>query len=155
MKLHMKQRVFSFGDKFNIWDVSGADRWFVEEELFAWGKTLYIYDASGREAACIKREVFTFRPRFYITIGGREVAEIVKHFTLFCQEYEVNGPGWQVEGSFWEHAYAAYQGQRQVVSIEKEWLTWGDCYTIDIADPQDELLALCVVLAIDSVNESN
>ena len=41
---------------------------------------------------------------------------------------------------------------REVVSISKEWFTWGDCYALDIADSADEMLALAVVLAIDAVH---
>lgn len=155
MKLYMKQKVFSFGDRFNVWDEAGNDRWFVEEELFVWGKVLHLYDVAGNQVATIKRQSFTFLPTFTVTIGGQEVAEIVKNFTFFHQSYQVNGPDWEVEGSFWEHAFAAYQDGRQMVSIEKEWLSWGDCYTVDITDPATELLSLCVVLAIDMANENN
>ncbi len=38
-----------------------------------------------------------------------------------------------------------------IVTIPKEWMTWGDCYELDIADGEDEILALAVVLAIDCV----
>ena len=38
-----------------------------------------------------------------------------------------------------------------VVSIRKEWFTWGDSYQLDIAERTDEILALSVVLAIDCV----
>ncbi|PKM66906.1 MAG: hypothetical protein CVU94_06915, partial [Firmicutes bacterium HGW-Firmicutes-19] len=38
-----------------------------------------------------------------------------------------------------------------VVTIKKEWLTWGDTYVLDIPDQRDELNALAVVLAIDAV----
>jgi uncharacterized protein YxjI len=37
------------------------------------------------------------------------------------------------------------------VSIDKEWMTWGDCYELDIVEPADEIIALSVVLAIDCV----
>ena len=30
-------------------------------------------------------------------------------------------------------------------------MTWGDCYELDIANEQDEIVALSVVLAIDCV----
>ena len=38
-----------------------------------------------------------------------------------------------------------------IVSINKEWFTWGDCYELDIENPEDEIVALAVVLAIDCV----
>ena len=38
-----------------------------------------------------------------------------------------------------------------IVTISKEWMTWGDSYELDIADPDDETVALAVVLTIDCV----
>mgnify|MGYP003537764762 FL=1 len=40
-----------------------------------------------------------------------------------------------------------------IVTIEKEWMTWGDSYELTITDPRDEIIALAVVLTIDCVVE--
>ena len=37
------------------------------------------------------------------------------------------------------------------VSIHKAWMSWGDTYELDISDDTDEITALAVVLAIDTV----
>ena len=60
----------------------------------------------------------------------------------------------EVEGSFWEHEFEIRRGGQIVARIYKEWLTWGDCYCLDIADPADELAVLAVVLTIDCVAEA-
>ncbi len=49
------------------------------------------------------------------------------------------------------HDYEITQQGRTIVTIHKQWMTWGDCYELDIADAQDEIVALSVVLAIDCV----
>ena len=41
------------------------------------------------------------------------------------------------------------------MTISKGWMTWGDSYELDIADPADEIVALAVVITIDCVTESN
>ena len=41
---------------------------------------------------------------------------------------------------------------RLVADIAKQFLSWGDTYTLDIADPGDEIMALMLVIAIDAVN---
>jgi uncharacterized protein YxjI len=38
MKLYIKQKVFSWGDKFTVKDATGNDRYFVEGEVFSFGK---------------------------------------------------------------------------------------------------------------------
>ena len=153
MRLYMREKVFSWRDRFNVWDEQGNDLYFVEGELFSWGKRLHVYDAQNREAAFIQQKVFSFLPRFYVYVDGRQVAEIVRRFTFFRPRYEIAGLGWEIEGDFFEHDYEILQNGSPVASIHKEWMTWGDCYALDVDDGQSELTALAVVLAIDCVNE--
>ena len=49
MKLYIKERVFSWGDKFTVKDAYGEDKYIVEGEVFSWGKKLHVYDRSGSE----------------------------------------------------------------------------------------------------------
>lgn len=151
MKLYIKQKVFSFNDKFTVKDERGQDKYMVEGELFSFGKKLHVYDMAGNEAAFIQQKVFSFLPRYFVFVGDRQIAEIVKQFSFFRPKYEVLGLDWQVEGDFTAHDYEVSQNGRPVVLIRKEWMTWGDCYELDIAPGADEIAALATVLAIDCV----
>lgn len=151
MKLYIKQKVFSWGDQFAVKDAAGNDRYFVEGEIFSWGKKLHVYDRSGQEAAFIRQEVWSFLPRYYVYVGERQVAEIVKEFSFLFPQYSIEGLGWEIDGSFMAHDYEITKNGRPIVTIHKEWMTWGDCYELDIADPNDEIVALAVVLTIDCV----
>ena len=154
MKLYIRQKVFSWGDKFTVKDEAGRDKYVVEGEIFSWGKKLHVYDMAGREVAFIKQEVWSFLPRFYVFCGGQQVAEIKKEFTFFFPRYTIGGLGWEIEGSFLAHDYQITRAGYPIVSIRKEWMTWGDSYELDIANPSDEIVALAVVLTIDCVAES-
>ena len=154
MKLYIREKVFSWGDKFTVKDEAGRDRYYVEGEIFTWGKKLHVYDMAGREVAFIKQEVWSWMPRFYVFCGDRQVAEIKKEFTFFFPKYSIDGLGWEIDGSFMAHEYEITKNGYPIVSISKEWMTWGDSYELDIANPVDELVALAVVLTIDCVNES-
>lgn len=155
MKLYIKEKVFSWGDKFTVKDAYGEDKYIVEGEVFTFGKKLHVYDRSGREVAFIKQEVWSFLPRYYVFCGDRQIAEIKKEFTFLFPRYTIEGLGWEIDGSFMAHDYQITKNGRIIVSISKEWLTWGDCYELDIADPADELVALAVVIAIDCVTEAS
>ena len=154
MKLYIKEKVFSWGDKFTVKDEYGYDKYVVEGEVFSWGKKLHIYDMTGREVAFIKQEVWSFLPRFYVFCGGQQVAEIKKEFTFLFPKYSIEGLGWEIDGSFLAHEYEITKGGRTIVTISKEWMTWGDSYELNIANPADEILALAVVITIDCVMES-
>ena len=151
MKLCIQQKVFSFRDRFYVTDEFGEERYYVEGEIFSLGKKLHVYDMQGREVAFIQQELLTFMPRFMVYVGEEQAAEIVKEFTFFRPSYRVDGPGWQVSGDFFAHEYEISDPVGPVVSISKEWFTWGDCYQLDISPSADQALALAVVLAIDCV----
>lgn len=155
MKLYIKQKVFSWKDKFTVKTYYGEDKYVVEGEMFSLGKKLHIYDLAGREVAFIQQKIFSFMPRYFVFAGDTQVAEIVRKFSLFRPKYEVAGLNWQVEGDFFAHNYIITDEGRKVVEINKEWMTWGDCYELDIADGADEIVALATVLAIDCATENN
>lgn len=155
MQLYMKQKVFSFGDKFTVKDASGADRWFVQGEVFSLGKKLHIYDPSGQERAMLRQKLMSFMPRFFIDIDGDEVASIVKDFTFFKQHYRLEGMPWELEGDFWSHDYRLLDNGVPVMYVTKQWFSWGDSYLLDIVADTDELMCLCVVLAVDCVIDAS
>ncbi len=150
MKLYIKQKVFSIGDKFYVYDGDGRERYLVEEELFTFGKKLCIYTPNWDELAVVEK--ISFFPKYRISRGEDQIAEVVKEFTFFAPAYyTVNGPDWSVEGEFFTHDYTVIDKAGDIVaSVSKEWFTLGDAYEIDIRDDADELTALAVVLVIDA-----
>lgn len=149
MKLYMKQKVFSWTDKFNVADERGDTRYYAEGQLFSWGKKLHIYNNVGREVAFIRQKVMSWLPRYYVEIDGVTVATVVKEFTFFRPSYRVEGLPWQVKGDFWARDYVMYDDRHDIMSLRKAWFSWGDSYELEIFDSENELLCLCVTLAID------
>ena len=154
MDLFIKQKVFSFGDKFSICDGAGNEIFYVEGEVFSFGKKLHLFDMAGNELAFVSQKVLSFLPRYYININGEQIAEVVKEFTFFRQRYTVNGLGWSVEGDFFDHTYDILDGDRLIVAVTKEWFTWGDTYRLSIAHDANVAAALAVVLVIDACIEA-
>ena len=156
MKLYIRQKVFSWGDRFTVKDAAGNDRYFVEGEVFSWGKKLHVYDPAGKEVAFIQQKTFRFLPTYHVYTNGNLAAEIVKEFSFLRPHYSIHGPGWEATGRIMLHEYEITQGEFPVAAIRKEWMTWGDCYELDIANPNHEVLALAVVLTIDcAIAQSN
>lgn len=149
MKLYIKQNIFSWRDRFAVYDDHGNDRFYVEGELFSLGKKLHVYDRSGAEVAYIKQELLNWLPKFTLYRNDGTTAQIRREFSFFHPRYAIDGPGWEATGGFWEHDYEITQGSRVIASIHKEWMSWGDSYEIDILDSVDPILALGIVLTID------
>ena len=153
MKLYIKEKVFSWGEKFFVKDALGNDKYLVEGPAFSFGKKLHIYDMLGRELAFIQQQLFTLMPRFLVT-GSIGTVQVKKEMSLFTPRYTIEGLGWEIQGNFWEHDYQILQNGQPIVTITKEWMTWGDSYELDIAPGADEIMALAVVLTIDCVQEA-
>ena len=153
MKLYIKERIFTIGDQFSVLDAWGNEKYFVQGEIFTFGRKLHVYDRNNREVAFIRQELFNFLPTYIVYVNGMEIARVRREFSFFRPRFTVDGPGWDVEGNFWEHSYRITQHGRPVVSIEKEWMTWGDSYELNIANAADEIAALALVLTIDCVQE--
>lgn len=151
MNLYIKQKVFSWKDKFDIMDKDGRPVYHAEGEVFTIGKKLHLYDMNGGEVARIEEEILTFLPRYYVYMNGREVAEVKMEFTIFKPKYHVYGPGWEVSGDYFAHEYEVTNDLGKVASISKKWLTWGDTYEMNILSDDNVQLTLAVLIAIDAV----
>lgn len=150
-KLYIKQKVFSWGDKFNIYNAYGEEMLNVRGEVFSFGKKLHIYDRNERELAFIHQKVLSFKPKYYISRNGEDIAEVVKEITLFKAKYTVRQFGWLIEGNVLDHEYRILKGNSVIAGISQKWLSWGDTYEIDVADNEDAINVLCTVLIIDAV----
>ena len=155
MNLYIKQKVFSWADRFAIYDQNSNPRYYVEGELFTWGKRLHLCDLNGNELAYIQQKVFSFLPKYYIFRNGRQAAEVMKEFTFLSQEYSVDGFGWKVYGDFFAHDYQICADDRPIVTVSKEWFSFGDAYQVSIAPEIDEVAAVSVVLVIDACIEAS
>ncbi len=159
MELHIRQRIFSWGDSYDVFDDSGEARYEVRSAFFSLGHQIHVYDKQadeGRdEVGSIRQKLFTLMPTFEIEIGGRVIGTVRKKFTLLRQNYEVDYRGWDVEGDFLGWDYRVTDGSREVMSISKEWLTWGDTYVLRYSNPADEMPGLLLVIAIDAANCNN
>ena len=154
MTLYIKQHVFTWSDRFSIYDENEQEIFYAKGELFSFGKKLHLCTPDGNELALVHQEVFSFMPRYYVNCRGKEIAEVVKRFTFFSREYAVNGLGWEVVGDFFAHEFEIHGGGRTIARVYKEWFTWGDTYAIEISKGIDEIAALAVVLALDAIISS-
>lgn len=152
MKLLIKQRVFSWRDTYDIYDEDGDVKYLVKSQFFSLGHQLHVYDTHEKEIGAIKERLLNFLPTFDIEMNGIKKGRIQKKFTFFKPKYEVDFNGWRVEGDFLGWNYDVYQACSAVMHISKEVLHWGDTYVIDFANPDDELMGLLLVIAIDAAN---
>ncbi len=150
MRLLFKQRLFSWFDSYDIYDAQGNAVFTVQGRL-AWGHKLEIYDPYGNRIGMVREEVLTLLPRFEIFVGDHCIGEIKREFTLFKPRFTLNCNGWTVDGDIWGWDYRVVDGSGQLImQATKQLFNWTDTYVMDIVNPQNQLLALMIVLAIDA-----
>lgn len=152
MRLLIKQRVFSWTDSYDIYDEAGKPKYFVKAEFLALGHQLHVYDENGCEIGIIHQKLFRLLPAFEIEMNGHLIGEIRKEFTLFFPRYEIDFNGWSVQGDLMGWDYDVLAGERPIIHISKELFHWGDTYVIDFENPEDELMGMLLVIAIDAAN---
>lgn len=150
MKLHFKQRFFSWFDSYDIYDEDG-EVFFTVEGKMSWGHKLVIYDRKGNEIAMVQQEVLTMLPRFSLYIGGNLAGTMSKELSFFKPRYNIDFNGWYIEGNFMEWDYSIRDGSgAEIAVVSKELMHWTDQYVIETRCDEDALGALMVVLAIDA-----
>ena len=117
MKLYVKQKVFSWINRFSVYYESGAIAYSVEGEAFSWGHKLHVYDAGNVEVALIQQRLWQFLPKYSVFSGDVELFQIVKEFSFMRPYYRIEGMDWQVSGEFWAHDYTISSGEREVATI--------------------------------------
>ena len=153
MIFYLKEEFLSF-DHFDIWDENENLVYSADREFFNFGKKLIVQDASGRQVAAVQHRPFSLPCTYALSVGGRDY-DLTRNFAFSGTALLIYGLGWEIEGNFMSLDYEITQNGRRVAAISRAFLTLGDRYALEVANPQDALLALCTVLAIDCCDEEH
>jgi uncharacterized protein YxjI len=154
MRFVIKEKFWSWGDDFYIYDEHKQPLYFVDGQAFSWGNKLSFQDLQKNELAFISQKLLTWMPKYEIFRNGRLFAQVVKEFSWFSKTFTLDVPGpndYSVEGSFWQHDYTFTRGGHVVARVEKAFWSWSDTYGIDIIDGEDDVAILCTAIVIDQV----
>ncbi len=155
MKLYIKQKVFSIGERFTVKDENGIDRYFIDGEFFSIPKRFHIYNANENEILLLQARMFSFMPTYEIIRNGDVAASITKEFSFFRPKYRIDGSPFSVEGDIFDHDYTILRDGKPCAEISKEWFTWGDSYMLNNFGGEDEEMLLAILIVIDCVLANN
>ena len=147
-KFYMKQKVFSFGEKYNIFDENQNVIYHVKGKVFSIHNKLDMY--KGEEMIFhMERKLFRFLPEYTLfTPDGSVLATIKKNFAFFGGKLTITSSYGVMEllGQVWQRDFHLNNDGKEVMSVHKKWISWGDSYEISISD--DEKVSFYVALAI-------
>ncbi|MDQ0207720.1 LURP-one-related/scramblase family protein [Alkalicoccobacillus murimartini] len=151
MDLYIKQRVFSFGDQFTVTDQEGKKLYEVQGKVFSFGDQLMISEINGTGQIHIKQKLASWMPRYSIEMDGEVLCEVVKKFTFFKASFDITPFNWTIEGNVFNHQYVLKEGQNEIMTVQKEWLTWGDTYHVTINEERLVMPCLAIMIVLDMV----
>lgn len=154
MRVQIKQRVFSIGDKYDILDFQNQPIFHIRSHPFAFGNKLDLLDMSGNMLARIQQRVFSLTSEYDILQGDQIVAVVKKQiFSLFQPRFDVEGPGgtYEMEGDWINWNYVIRANGQTIAQIGKQFAFFQDCYGMEIAEGADVPLLVCLAVVIDEI----
>ena len=83
MKLYIKQKVFSLGDKYYVFNEMQQPVFAVQGRIFSMGAKIHVFDMTGQELYFIQQKLFRFLPEYHIFAGDILCAIVKKEFSFF------------------------------------------------------------------------
>lgn len=159
MRLYIKQKVFSIGDKYDIYDEFGKLYYHVDSEIFTIGAKFHLCNLQGQELFYIKRRITFLCAKYEIYKGQQLCAEIQQELRFFKSKLNIYSAfgNYTVEGDIWSRQFNVYRDGFLVGGVAKKFLSWSDTYEMSIADNEDSAFFSALVIAIDNClhNENN
>ena len=142
--------------QFEIKDENGNVRYIaktVTEKMI--GYTLRVWYPNGEEAFVVqtKKKLTLASLHFEMVLpNGQLVADILQKNKLTKYVYELPQYNMVADGDFISHKFSINQGGKQVGSIHRKMMSWGDSFEIQFEDPAMEQLILATTLAVELAN---
>lgn len=150
MKLLFKQRIFSWLDSYDVYDENGETVYTVKGQL-SFGHKLLIYNKYNEHVGTIKEQVLTFLSRFALYENNQYIGNISQQFTFFKPTYILEYKDWKVKGNFWQWDYQITDRSGNIIAvINKDIFRMSDTYSLTIANDEDALYVLMIIIAIDA-----
>lgn len=150
-KLYIKQKVFSVGEKFTVYDEHERPQYHVQGSFMQIPKSFKILNHREEEIAVITKKIFSWLPKFYVDIRNNPQIVIDKELTFFKAKYHISAKGIEVEGNWWDMDFQVMHQGRLIADINKRWFTFGDTYEVNVLDEKYEEMIISLVIAIDCV----
>ena len=156
LRFIVRQKIFSFADRFNITDEVGTPKYQVEGKFFTIGKKLDIYDMQENHLIYIEQEIFRFLPEYYLHENDEVVAKVKKELTFFKPKVNIESKygDFTIDGSVFAYNFTVSKDGIVVARISKEFLSFSDTYGVEIYGDNEAFL-LALVIVIDQIFHDN
>lgn len=157
MKLYIKQKIFSIGDKYDVYDENGNLFFDVSNELFTIGAKIHIKDTRGQELYYLRRGLTFMCGRFEVYRGPILCAVIQQEFRFFKPKLHISSEygEFDIEGDFFSWDFEIVKDGFLFGRVSKQLLSWSDTYELYVPEGNDPAFFAALVIAIDNLLHNN
>jgi uncharacterized protein YxjI len=139
---------WSLLERFEITDGSGIPQFEARGHL---GSRISLHDGTGQEVADIRKHLMTDTHEVYV--GGQQVAQ-VRHAGIFGDKYDIESAygNLNARGHFDGGDYTVSHGGTPVARMVRQ-LSLREKFAIDVADNENHVFLLALVLAIEAIHD--
>ncbi len=155
-ELYIKQKVFKITDHYEVFDFAQNAVYYVDQEFELIGNTVHVRKADGQSSFVIRKELFTFLPQYTVDFSNGKSLIIKKNLSFLKTNIDILSDAYSLNlnGDFWGMNFAVYGPEGQIGNIKKEYLSWGDTYTLQIFQPHYEADLLAVLIVVDDIKDT-
>ncbi len=155
VKLYMEEKLtFSVRDRYTIFTWDQRPAFYVESNM---ADTAYrIMDAGGNEAMVVKKKMISVMPEFTVyTADKREIGSFKKKLKFARTEIAgtVGGAELTIKGDMYGGSFNILLGDGLIGSVDKERLTWANCYRIESYDPRNVYLIVAISVIVEALKK--
>lgn len=155
----LRRQLLAIGEDFWVQNAQGQNVYKLDGKVLTLTKTFVLEDTGGNELARMRAEMLTLRKTMDVERGGQVVATVRKALiNILGQSFTVDlagGGELHAHGDVLNHEFQISAGDAVVATVSKQWFAAEFMYGIAIAPGQDEVLMLCVAIAIDEMSETD
>jgi len=155
----MKQKVFSFRDRYKVFDEEQNVVFHCEGKVFSISRQMkFIETSTGNILYHFRRKVFSFMPTYYLyDQEEKQIAVVKRKFSFLRPKVNIESDlgNMTIDGDYFGHNFTLMENDSEVASVTKKWISWGDSYEISIFDESKTHFLLSIVILIDSIFHEN
>ena len=155
-RFQMRERLFAFGDDFDIENDRGERVFHVDGKALRLRAMLVFQDMQGQEIYRIQEKLLRVRDSMRIYRGKVMVARVHNAlFTPLRDRFRIEIPGSQdmvTNGTILYHEYTIERNGDTVARVSKRWFHVRDTYGVEVAQSEDALLILAITVVIDTMS---
>jgi len=153
----MRQKVFSFRDKFSIYDDQQVAKYHVEGKVLSLTNKLTFSDEHNRVLLHAHKPVISLLAKYYIEDENKQQLAVIKRMLGLRPKFslQLENKMLKVSGSIFAHSFVIEDGDELIASIQKRIISWGDTYEINVTDTYDPALSLFIVVLLDQIIHEN